>query len=192
MKIKGTVSTNDFNAQGNNSRIAINNGDDHIQITDNTYAFDHAAIGYLGHLSLLQVITAAYHEKRAQDKTTVRKSEFHFPSDGPKTDQTDNVLAVATTPFVRNTLERRVREDCTDRLTDFAENITYDHLDRMTDATLVGASTAAASCDDLGTNTNRTSNSGLSDSGGRRLCNAANRSSNAGVLSHFFKNFEKK
>ena len=240
MKIKGTVSTNDFNAQGNNSRIAINNGDDHIQITDNTYAFDHAAIGYLGHLSLLQVITAAYHEKRAQDKTTVRKSEFHFPSDGPKTDQTDNVLAVATTPFARNTLERIASEACSDgqtfhqgtgyhkfdvadqtlervylastpaggvnhrfdhryefdsigaitrrtgELKNFGKKIIYERLDRMTDATLVGTYTVAASCDDLGTITNRNSNSGLSDLSAYDDANGTNRSSNSEASGHFF------
>ena len=106
MKINGIAPTNVFNAHGNNSRIAIDNGDGHIQITENTYAFDNAAIGYRGCLSLLQVRPAAYHEKRAQDKTTVRKSEFLFHSEGLclwQTAQTDNVLAATTTTFIGTT-----------------------------------------------------------------------------------------
>ena len=108
-----TAPTNDFNAHGNNTRIAIDYGDEHVQIkkiTKNTYAFDNAAIGYLGRLSFIQVITAASHEKRAQDKTTVRKSEFSFHSDGlslfPQTVQPDNVLAVATPHFSCDALGR--------------------------------------------------------------------------------------
>ena len=225
--ITAATNTNDFNVHGNNTRIAIDYGDDHIQITENTYAFDNAIIGYLGRLSFVQVRPAAYQEKRAQDKTTVRKSELTFHSDGLsllQTAQTDNVLAVATTTFACNALEHAVRKDCpdsqtfhqstgyqdfdvvdqtlervyltstpaggvnylfehryesesigtinrrTDELKNFVENITYDHLNRMTDATLVGASTVAASYDDLGTITNRTSNSGSSDPDGRKLC----------------------
>ena len=92
MKVKNTVTmdaanavptpTNDFNAHGNNSRSAIDYGDEHLQITENTYAVDYTAISYLGRLFTVQVITAASHAKRAQDKTTVRKSEFLFRSDG--------------------------------------------------------------------------------------------------------------
>ena len=150
---------------------------------------------------LSQVRTAASHAKRAQDKTTVRKSEFPFRSDGlliPQTVQSDNALAVATANFTRDALERRVRGNCPDSQTfrqdtrylkfDVADQtlervystsipaggvitqtLTCDPLDRRTDATLVGASTVAAGCDDLGAVTNRISNSGLSDPGGRRL-----------------------
>ncbi len=111
-----TASTNDFNAHGNNIRIAIDYGDEHVQITKNTYAFDNAAIGYLGRLSFVQVITTGSHEKRAQDKTIVRKSKFLFHSDGlsffSQTVQPDNVLAVANTTFARNALKRIICENC--------------------------------------------------------------------------------
>ena len=128
-----TAPTNDFNAHGNNIRIAIDYGDEHVQIkkiTKNTYAFDNAAIGYLGRLSFVQVITAAYHEKRAQDKTTVRKSEFSFHSDGlsllPQTVQPDNALAVATPYFTYDALGRVIRKDRPDRSTWIETESVYD------------------------------------------------------------------
>ena len=184
------------------------------------------------------------HAKRAQDKTTVRKSEFSFLSDGlslfPQTVQPDNALAVATTIFARNALKRIVCEDCPDgqishqgvgyhdfdvadqtlervylastpaggvnhrfdhryefdsigaitrrtgELKNFGKKIIYERLDRMTDATLVGTYTVAASCDDLGTITSRNSNSGLSDLSAYDDANSTNRSSNSETFYNFF------
>ena len=97
-----TSRPHDFKAHGNHNRTAIDHGDGYIQIRKKTYAFDNAATGYLGRLSLVTVKTAASYEKRAQDKTTVRRSEFMVRSDGLsllQTAQPDNVLAVATTPY---------------------------------------------------------------------------------------------
>ena len=124
-----TASTKDFKAHGNNSRIAIDNGDDQVQIKDNTYAFDNAAIDYLGCLSFTQVITAAYHEKRAQDKTTVHKSEFSFRSDGlclSQTVQLDNVLAAASSYFTYNASGRVIFDDRPNGIWSAATEYVYD------------------------------------------------------------------
>lgn len=84
------------------------------QIIENTDTFDTLVSGYLGHLLYPQVRAAAYHDKRAQDKTTVRKSEFPFRSDGLsllQTVQPDNALAVASPYFTYDPFGRVIRED---------------------------------------------------------------------------------
>ena len=87
------------------------------QIIENTDTFGTIVTGYLGHLPLLPVRTAAYQDKRAQDKTTARKLEFPFRSDGLsllQTVQPDNALAVASPHFTYDPFGRVIREDRSD------------------------------------------------------------------------------
>ena len=104
-----TAPTNDFKAHGNNTRVAIDYGDDHIQTTENAYAFDNATIGYLGRFSFVQVRPTAFHEKGAQGETTVRKSECSLYSNDLSLSQPGPHGCI--THFTCNAFGRVIRED---------------------------------------------------------------------------------
>ena len=94
-----TLTTNDFDANGNNIRIEIDYGDGYTQLTENTYAYDNVATWYLGRLSSATVTSTAP-DTTGQDETIVRTSEFTYDSNGlllTETVQPGNALAVTTT-----------------------------------------------------------------------------------------------
>ena len=93
------LTTNDFDANGNNIEIFIDYGDGYTQTTANKYAYDNLAVWYLGRLSSATVTSTAP-DTTTQDETIVRKSSFTYDSNGlllTETIEPGHHLAVATT-----------------------------------------------------------------------------------------------
>ena len=94
-----TLTTNNFDANGNNIRIHINYGDGYEQITENEYAYDNVASWYLGRLSKATVTSKAP-DTTSQNETIVRSSTFTYDSNGlllTETVEPGHPLAVTTT-----------------------------------------------------------------------------------------------